>query len=48
MVACFYPTATGLFIWELLPKEYPPFFIFLSTPASAWELSGALVGVPAS
>ena len=48
MIAWFYPmvpsfpTATGRFIWDLLPKEYPPFFIFLSTPVICFSYFASL------
>ncbi len=48
MIAWFYPmvpsfpTATGRFIWDLLPKEYPPFFVFLSTPVICFSYFASL------
>ncbi len=48
MIAWFYPmvptfpTATGRFIWDLLPKHYPPFFIFLSTPVICFSYFASL------
>ena len=37
-----FPTATGRFIWDLLPKQYPPFFIFLSTPVICFSYFASL------